>query len=576
MQCYYIEYVRYYYTLYNEIMKKLICFIIVFLLFFYIIKEEVISQEVNFPIRINEVMPNPEGSDTDYEWIEVYNYSDSSTDLSTCSIDEKKLPEDTFIEANSYLVITRDLLDKDEDGKSYEQRWGNGSGVWGDNEEESYKVLELSISLSNSNDSIELVCSDFYDEFSWISSVSGQSYSFTEDEEWVDDYDITPGRSNAAIPTLDYLRDVLITEVYPSPDTNLSEIEWLEVYNFGDSDIQLDGWILKDSTKSMVISDEIVIPMKSYLVFDSDFLNFTLNNSGETISLYDPNEDLVDSFEYSETKKGISNIRKFEDGRYSSEVFQTQHVTYAKDNIYINPDDVFYGKNMIEIVEAHGLDIGDHAYIEGIISAELGILGEKVFYIQDKSGGIQIYLKDTEFWKDYSLFDNLEVFGEVKESYGEKKIYIESENSIRQNEKSESIDIEEYDLCDVGFKDIGTLVFLTGEITQTSGKTFFIGSGKCEIKVVIKDSTAIDTPDKKKGQYAGIVGIISSYGDSEDSLRILPRYASDILISDDPVEYGDVLAVTGDDIRWTFISGILLTLVAVITFLRYYVRHLNR
>lgn len=64
-------------------------------------------------IIISEFMPNPEGKDTENEWIELYNNSAQAADLSSWQLDtgEKSktfvFPTNTSVAANQYLILTR-------------------------------------------------------------------------------------------------------------------------------------------------------------------------------------------------------------------------------------------------------------------------------------------------------------------------------------------------------------------------------------------------------------------------------------------------------------------------------------
>jgi len=65
-------------------------------------------------IILSEVMPNPEGTDTDTEWIEIYNTSTIDIDLGNWSLDDDEngsdpyiFPANTVIEAQDFLVIYR-------------------------------------------------------------------------------------------------------------------------------------------------------------------------------------------------------------------------------------------------------------------------------------------------------------------------------------------------------------------------------------------------------------------------------------------------------------------------------------
>lgn len=65
-------------------------------------------------ILLSEIMPNPEGTDTDTEWIELYNSGIANIDLGNWSLDDEDggsdpfvFPAGTIIEAQDFLVIYR-------------------------------------------------------------------------------------------------------------------------------------------------------------------------------------------------------------------------------------------------------------------------------------------------------------------------------------------------------------------------------------------------------------------------------------------------------------------------------------
>ncbi len=67
-------------------------------------------------ILLSEVMPNPEGTDTDTEWIELYNASTANVDLGNWSLDDEEggsdpyiFPAGTVVEAQDFLVIPRSM-----------------------------------------------------------------------------------------------------------------------------------------------------------------------------------------------------------------------------------------------------------------------------------------------------------------------------------------------------------------------------------------------------------------------------------------------------------------------------------
>lgn len=107
--------------------------------------------------------------------------------------------------------------------------------------------------------------------------------------------------------------DIYINEFYPNPagkdNLPMPEGEWVELYNDGPN-VDLEGYYLVDSanhkvyitdvtTYSTIIDDYIVVYMNGKYGF--------LNNEGvEIISLYDTEDNLIDSVSYADSHEGLS------------------------------------------------------------------------------------------------------------------------------------------------------------------------------------------------------------------------------------------------------------------------------
>ena len=71
--------------------------------------------------------------------------------------------------------------------------------------------------------------------------------------------------------------------------------EWIEVVNFSNEEIRLDGWKIKDqSGKVFEIKNKNIFP-QDFTVFLGSETGLSLNDSGEKIFLFDPLGNLVDS-----------------------------------------------------------------------------------------------------------------------------------------------------------------------------------------------------------------------------------------------------------------------------------------
>jgi len=86
------------------------------------------------------------------------------------------------------------------------------------------------------------------------------------------------------------------------------------------------------------------------------------------------------------------------------------------------------------------------------------------------------------------------------------------------------------------------LVTVSGEITRTSGNTFYLDDGSGEIKVYIQEKTDIDKPPMHQGDVFEITGIVNIY---RNTWRLLPQKQDDIkLIQAKDIEKSSTTAKT--------------------------------
>jgi len=164
-------------------------------------------------IVISEVLSNEPSGRVRLEWIELYNRANFEVDLADFIIivdtDTNSFPENSNIPPESYLILARQLL-TENGSDSFEDYWGNSSGVWGDTESENYPAFDVAMTLSNTNGSIRLITADGDDiEFIAWDQASDDGRSIEKDDlyndfsAWHDCFDpfgSTPGRQNSEIP----------------------------------------------------------------------------------------------------------------------------------------------------------------------------------------------------------------------------------------------------------------------------------------------------------------------------------------------------------------------------------------
>lgn len=217
-------------------------------------------------VKINELIPDPAGTDTGQEWVELYNPGTVALDLSgwalvsgTSSFSKRvALPSGTILDAGDLLVIGHSgvsAADIVADGLDL----GN-AGTTGDAillEDCDGIVVDTVVYGANNDDA-------FVDDTGTVAMSlapkpqSGKSLARLEDGADTNasavDFGVaafpSPGISNTAPPedcggTLSGLK---INELMPDPIGPDADFEWLELYNAGAAALDLEGWAIQAAT----------------------------------------------------------------------------------------------------------------------------------------------------------------------------------------------------------------------------------------------------------------------------------------------------------------------------------------
>lgn len=241
---------------------------------------------------ISELIPNPDGSDGTSEWIELYNPSSDEIGLTGLYLDDAEGGSDPYkltgtIEAESYLLIS---------------------------------IEDSKISLNNSGDNVRLLGAnnEVLSQIDYADSTEGSSYTLINGS-WIWTLSPTPGTENLVTEIIndsqttetnyengDLSESVNISEVFPNPEGNDLESEWIEITNTSSIDVNLGNWIINDGSKPYIIPDNTIILAGSTLILYRSETGIALNNNGETIELKDYTGEIVDSIQYESSIEGES------------------------------------------------------------------------------------------------------------------------------------------------------------------------------------------------------------------------------------------------------------------------------
>lgn len=109
-------------------------------------------------------------TDTDCEWIELYNNGTSPLDISSWKINGNDF-DDVIILPNEFIIIARKLTDS-LGGTSFEAIYGNNDSIWNSLDSQ-YKALDGNFQLGNTAGNILLSSSNTTSNLSYTSSIGG-------------------------------------------------------------------------------------------------------------------------------------------------------------------------------------------------------------------------------------------------------------------------------------------------------------------------------------------------------------------------------------------------------------------
>lgn len=433
-------------------------------------------------IRINEVLPDPEGADKDNEWIELINLCEEEIDLT-----------------GYYLA-----------DKSSVKHFPSGTITAG-----GFTLIYPVFSINQTDEEIFLYSPEgqLIDSMFYSSSKTNLAIARVPDGigEWKMNRVPTPGDFNY----IEYPNDIIISEIYPYPKQG--ESSWIELYNTSEQIVNLDMWRIQVSSSTHTIENTTLDPY-SFVVIST---RFSLSKQGSTLNLLNPNEDLVDTFTFGPTKQGISNIL------FKEAIVQTQQPSPGEHNIYVDPADKFYGLDKIDISEfKQKLDGNYHILTGKVVSPPDQLFPDKMHIMHNTEG---IMVKLPADYPKLSKGDTVKICARLETFYDEYIANIEDANCLMKINEIINTSILENP------KDLensaGALVKVSGQIIKKDSNNLYVQQGEKTVKAYVKD--VIDMKTLSTGDEITVTGIVNIRGKNKDgslNVRLMPLLANDISI----------------------------------------------
>ena len=180
--------------------------------------------------------------------------------------------------------------------------------------------------------------------------------------------------------------EVKINEVMSTGDP-----DWVELYNAGSEAIDLTGYALKDSGTKWTIPN-VSIPAGGYIAFDCDGLdtngttNFKISSGGESITLFNPADDIIDEIMTPDmaAQIGLTYGREVDGG----DVWVVQSPSKGTANSNVNNPPVINAEPLTEFDSLYAVSVSDAG---GVASVKL------VFMINEGVQSIDMALVEGEY-----------------------------------------------------------------------------------------------------------------------------------------------------------------------------------
>jgi uncharacterized protein YdeI (BOF family) len=353
-----------------------------------------------------------------------------------------------------------------------------------------------------------------------------------------------------------------LSEIYPNTKGSDEAEEFIEIENIGEKTVDLFGVILEDASgKQYIFPDHQLLANVALFSVPRLVSGIALNNLKETVFLYDPSYQLLDQVSYEKSTQGQSLAR------ISGSWSWTTHLTQNEPNAFPNTQmddpsttpttDIILSSattttTSVSVDRAHtasryslktlaqAQDLSDDTQVRvtGVVNTTPGTLGKQIFYLQDETGGLQIYQYRSDF-PDLQEGDMITVQGTMSTNRGERRLKIGGKEDITLVQTSSPLIAQEFALSEVSEEYAGALVSISGIVVSKENASIVLEEEGVQMTVRLASSTGLTTGDFPTGAHMTITGILTK---NDNTLTLLPRSVEDIQIvsqtTDEPLVSG--------------------------------------
>lgn len=333
-----------------------------------------------------------------------------------------------------------------------------------------------------------------------------------------------------------YTGEIVINEALANPSGDDTAGEYIELWNVGESSVDLSGWQLDDGEGGSTpyrFGATTTLAADSLAVFWRPVTKIALNNTSDSIRLLDPAGEVQASVIYDEATEGVS-LNRIANGEYSVSTTTTPGTANIISAPSASEDEdteeaIITGGRVagtvarsVVLKDIREEEAGSVLTTEGVISAPPGVLGAHIVYVA--GSGIQVFFSQ-DAWPTLRLGDVVRMTGTLASARGEARLKIAAATDLVRLREGPPPTPHEVLTGDVDEALEGYLVTVRGHVTETDGNTFYIDDDSGEVKIYIPAISTIDKPPMKKGTAVTITGVVS---ETTSGYRVMPRFQEDI------------------------------------------------
>lgn len=263
-------------------------------------------------------------------------------------------------------------------------------------------------------------------------------------------------------------------------------LEFIELKNNLSKPQNVSGWKIKNkSGKEYELPDNTLISASGTLKFFKSIHHLNFDKNGDEIKLTSPNNQEVDK------------------------------VLFGGEKIKMKKVKITSTKTLLNWLSVHG-----------VVTVEPKTFGQQFFYINDGQTNFQVYQYKKDF-PDLKIGDDIVVGGETSEINGVKRLKIKNRYAIKILATNKIIEPLDLKLEDVGEEMLGSLVRVSGDITEIKSNLMYLDDSTTEITIYFKKGAKINKQELKEGDKVEVVGILNQ---GKDGWQVLPRSVSDLIV----------------------------------------------